>query len=150
MSFVTARSSRAQELEVPTLLSAVLPDQPDEVDPTELPQDSHVRLPSSIDPSHPYAERRLATANLIRAPDDVDKSSYQQLSNEVLLLRGNESFFRNLRSPLLWDALSAVRTKEEFREFFELLKIWRMEGGPIDWRVGGKVVGQSPVCCCFL
>lgn len=145
--FAPGLALRAESLEVPTPLSAVLP--PDEelteVDPTELAQDSHVLLPSSIPQDHPYAESRLATANLIRAPDQLDRTSFSQLSTEILLLRGNDNFFQNLHSPLLWHTLEAVTTKDQFREFLELLKVWRMEGGFIDWRIGTKIVGQSPL-----
>ena len=122
-------------------MAAVLPDE-EVVDPLDLERDNHVKLPSSIDPKHPYAARRLATANLIRSPDEVDKTSYSQLSKEILLLRGNDSFFQNFYSPLLWDTISAVQTRDQFRESLELVKIWRMQGGPIDWRIGMKMVGQ--------
>jgi len=102
-----------------------------------------VKAPSQIRSDHPYVESRLAAANLVRNPSTINPESYQSLSNEILLLRNCDNFFRKYHSPLLWDAFNAVKDKAQFREALELIKVWRMAGGIVDWRLGAKVVGES-------
>ncbi|CED83542.1 hypothetical protein [Phaffia rhodozyma] len=77
------------------------------------------------------------------AEHDANPNSFFNLGRDIIFLRGATTFFRNTRSTMLRDLANQIQTPAETREFFEYLKIWRLNGGQIDWDLAQLVIERS-------